>query len=75
VPAAEGEVAWAKKREELVLDAEEGDLGRSKKEEAMSGKGGMFEVRCGPAMIRCGPAMNCRASKGRQVWLAQSACS
>ena len=36
------------RREELVLEAEEGDLGRSKKkEEAMSGKGGMFEVRCG----------------------------
>jgi hypothetical protein len=56
------------KREELVLEAEEGDLGRSKKEEAMSGKGGMFEVRCGPAM-------NCRASQSRWVWLAQSASS
>ena len=44
-----GSWCLGQKREELVLEAEEGDLGRSKKkEEAMSGKGGMFEVQCGP---------------------------
>jgi hypothetical protein len=51
-----------------VLDAEEGDLGSSKKEEAMWRKEALSEVRCVPRM-------NYRASLSRQVWLTQSASS
>ena len=51
-----------------MLDAEEGDLGSSKKEEAMRRKEALSEVRWGPVV-------NYRASRSRQVWLTQSAGS
>jgi hypothetical protein len=54
--------------EELRLDAEEGDLGRSKKRRGEAGRGGVFEVRCGPVV-------NYRGSQSRQVWLTQSGSS
>jgi hypothetical protein len=52
----------------IALDAEEGDLGRSKKRRGEAGRGGVFEVRCGPVV-------NYRGSQSRQVWLTQSGSS